>query len=103
MTQQQTESDLFLERIRERHELRGRIRAAGDAGDHQEVERLVRRAHDLELELFAYDYTTVRHARALRGRGGGYNPDLERVEHKLNEILARSGEPTPRDMWGQRG
>jgi hypothetical protein len=101
--QQQTESDLFLDRIRERHELRGNIRAAGDAGDHAEVERLIKRAHDLELELFAYDYTTIRHARAQRGRGGGYNPDLERVEHKLSEILVRAGEPLPRDQWSHRG
>jgi hypothetical protein len=94
---------LHLARIAERHELRGRIRAAGDAGDHEEVARLVRRAHDLELECFAFRYTEVRHARAQHGRGGGSNPALAEVEGKLTELLARAGEPLPRDMWTHRG
>jgi hypothetical protein len=77
--------------IGEAERMRGAIRAAADAGDTFEVISLVRRIHDLELELFARRYTDIRHARAQRGRGGGYNPQLEEVEHKLSEMLAKLG------------
>jgi hypothetical protein len=85
--------------IGEAHGLRGEIRAAADRGDVAEVILLIRRAHDLELELFARRYTDVRHARAQRGRGGGYNPQLEEVEHKLSELLGRVGVPAHQEPW----
>jgi hypothetical protein len=85
--------------VGEAHSLRGAIRQAADRGDVAEVTRLVRRIHDLELELFAREITDVRHARAQRGRGGGYNPQLERVEARLSEMLARLGVPLHRQSW----
>jgi hypothetical protein len=100
---EQATTDRYLALINERHQLRGNIRAAADDGNHEEVRRLIQRAHDLELDFFSYRYCEVRHARAQRGRLGGYNPSLEEVEHKLTEILARAGEPAPRDQWAHRG
>jgi hypothetical protein len=96
--QQQQQVDLVELRL-EASTLRGRIREAGDAGDVAEVRRLVRRIHDLELDLFADEYTDVRHARRLQGRPGGYNPQLEQVEHKLSERLARLGQPPHAQPW----
>jgi hypothetical protein len=89
----------YVDLIGEAHDMRGRIRAAADAGDLAVVVSLMHRIHDLELELFARRYTDIRHARAERGRGGGYNPQLEEVEHKLSEMLARLGVPVHQQPW----
>jgi uncharacterized protein HemY len=85
--------------VGEAHGLRGAIRAAADAGDVAEVTRLVARIRELEDELFAREITDVRHTRAQRGRGGGYNPSLERVEALLSERLARLGVPVHQRPW----
>jgi hypothetical protein len=85
--------------VGEAYELRGAIRAAADRGDVAETVRLIRRAHDLEIELFARQYADVRHARAQRGRLGGHNPQLEEVEAKLTEMLARLGVPSHKPRW----
>jgi hypothetical protein len=85
--------------VGEAHDMRGRIRAAADAGDLAEVVNLMHRIHDLELLLFARRFTDVRHARAQRGRLGGHNPQLEEVEQKLSEMLARLGVPTHQRPW----
>jgi hypothetical protein len=88
-----------IDLIGEAHDMRGRIRAAADAGDLAEVVSLMHRIHDLELELFARRFTDVRHARAERGRLGGHNPQLEEVESKLSEMLARLGVPLHKQPW----
>jgi uncharacterized protein HemY len=85
--------------VGEAWEMRGKIRAAADAGDAAEVARLLHRCRELEDDLFAVEITDVRHARAQRGRGGGFNPSLEQAEHKLSERLARLGVPTHQQPW----
>jgi hypothetical protein len=97
VTDQQTTSHVDL--VHEAHNLRGEIRAAADRGDVAEVTLLMRRIHDLELELFAVRYTNVRSLRAQQGRGGGHNPSLEEVEAKLSEMLAKLGVPSHRPRW----
>jgi hypothetical protein len=98
MTDQQQQVDLVELRL-EASQIRGAIRAAADAGDVAEVRRLMHRIHDLELDLAASEYTDVRHARRLQGRPGGYNPQLEQVEHKLDVRLARLGQPAHSQPW----
>jgi hypothetical protein len=100
---QQTEAADYIDSIIEAQEMRGEIRAAADRGDYQEVRRMVQRIHDLELDQFARRYTEVRHARAQRGRLGGYNPQLEQVEQQLSAMLTKIGVAVPRDQWTHRG
>jgi hypothetical protein len=100
---EQTEAARYVDAIIEAQEMRGEIRAAADAGDLEKVRQLVHRIHDLELAQFAYRYTTVRHQRKQSGYLGGYNPDLERLEHELNGMLSKIGVAVPRDMWSHRG
>lgn len=85
--------------VGEAHSLRGAIRKAADDGDLAEVTRLVRRIRELEDDLFAVEITNVRHQRKRERRMGGFNPNLEAVEHKLSERLARLGVPTHQQPW----
>jgi hypothetical protein len=85
--------------VGEAHDLRGKLRAAADAGDIAEALRLGHRMQELELELFIRKYVDVRHGRARNGRLGGYSPDLEQVEAQLSERLAKLGVPSHRPRW----
>jgi hypothetical protein len=86
--------DRYVALVREAAGMRGAIRAAADAGDVAEVERLLQRVRDLELSMFALRYTQVRHRRASDPRARwGHNRELDATESELSGMLAMIGQP----------
>lgn len=84
----------YIELARESAAMRGLIRQAADAGDTDEVTRLLQRVKELELRRFAVRYVAVRHSRATNpGAHRGYSPDLDAAEAELSALLAGLGQP----------